>query len=85
MTTQSLDTIKELAQQLRVDSIRCSTQAGSGHPTSSMSANDAHHPASVVHLAVRELPGSGTPAELMQAAGISASCIADAARRQLGM
>src|SRR3954453_7457809 len=30
----------ELAQQLRVDSIRCSTGAGSGHPTSSMSAAD---------------------------------------------
>jgi transketolase len=30
----------ELAQQLRVDSIRCSTKAGSGHPTSSMSAAD---------------------------------------------
>jgi transketolase len=29
-----------LAQQLRVDSIRCTTQAGSGHPTSSMSAAD---------------------------------------------
>jgi transketolase len=31
---------KELAQQLRVDSIRCTTAAGSGHPTSSMSAAD---------------------------------------------
>jgi transketolase len=30
----------ELAQQLRVDSIRCSSAAGSGHPTSSMSAAD---------------------------------------------
>lgn len=29
-----------LAQQLRVDSIRCTTTAGSGHPTSSMSAAD---------------------------------------------
>ena len=29
-----------LAQQLRVDSIRCTTAAGSGHPTSSMSAAD---------------------------------------------
>lgn len=33
-------TWKQLAQQLRVDSIRCTTQAGSGHPTSSMSAAD---------------------------------------------
>jgi transketolase len=30
----------ELAQQLRVDSVRVSAQAGSGHPTSSMSAAD---------------------------------------------
>src|SRR5579859_2662495 len=30
----------ELAQQLRVDSIRSTTTAGSGHPTSSMSAAD---------------------------------------------
>ncbi|HEV2579899.1 MAG TPA: transketolase [Ktedonobacteraceae bacterium] len=30
----------QLAQQLRVDSIRCTTTAGSGHPTSSMSAAD---------------------------------------------
>ncbi|AIX99935.1 transketolase [Arthrobacter sp. PAMC 25486] len=29
-----------LAAQLRVDSIRCSTRAGSGHPTSSLSAAD---------------------------------------------
>lgn len=31
---------KELAAQLRVDSIRCTTAAGSGHPTSSMSEAD---------------------------------------------
>ncbi len=36
----SLDTAAELAAQLRVDSIRSSTSAGSGHPTSSMSAAD---------------------------------------------
>lgn len=32
------DVLEELAQQLRVDSIRASAAAGSGHPTSSMSA-----------------------------------------------
>ena len=32
--------LRELAAQLRVDSIRCTTAAGSGHPTSSMSAAD---------------------------------------------
>ena len=31
---------QELGQQLRVDSVRCSSKAGSGHPTSSMSAAD---------------------------------------------
>jgi transketolase len=39
-TTQGFDSIRELGQQLRVDSIRSSTAAGSGHPTSSMSAAD---------------------------------------------
>jgi transketolase len=40
MTVHSLEDVRELAAQLRVDSIRCSTEAGSGHPTSSMSAAD---------------------------------------------
>ena len=35
-----LEFIRELGKQLRVDSIRSSTAAGSGHPTSSMSAAD---------------------------------------------
>src|SRR5438477_2291264 len=39
-TSQGFDFIRELGQQLRVDSIRSSTSAGSGHPTSSMSAAD---------------------------------------------
>ncbi len=38
--TDSLHDWKELGAQLRVDSIRCTTAAGSGHPTSSMSAAD---------------------------------------------
>ena len=36
----ALDVVADLAAQLRVDSIRSSTSAGSGHPTSSMSAAD---------------------------------------------
>ncbi|HEY6540779.1 MAG TPA: transketolase [Ktedonobacteraceae bacterium] len=39
-TTSQVQQWTELAQQLRVDSIRCTTTAGSGHPTSSMSAAD---------------------------------------------
>ena len=34
------ETWRELGQQLRVDSIRAAAAAGSGHPTSSMSAAD---------------------------------------------
>jgi transketolase len=50
MTVQTLDDIRELAQQLRVDSVRCSTAAGSGHPTSSMSAADLMAVLLVRHL-----------------------------------
>ena len=39
-STADLATVARLARQLRVDSIRASTSAGSGHPTSSMSAAD---------------------------------------------
>ena len=35
-----IDGYRDLARQLRADSIRCSTAAGSGHPTSSLSAAD---------------------------------------------
>ena len=45
--------------------------------------NDAGHPVQVSHLAVRGLPGSGTPAELMRAAGISADRVVEAARKVL--
>jgi transketolase N-terminal domain/subunit len=40
MSGLGLNRVAELAAQLRVDSIRSSTSAGSGHPTSSMSAAD---------------------------------------------
>ena len=40
MTHNEFHDWHELAQQLRVDSIRSTTAAGSGHPTSSMSAAD---------------------------------------------
>jgi transketolase len=46
--------------------------------------NDAGHPIHIAHLAVRGLPGSGTPQELMEAAGISAGRITQAARELLG-
>jgi transketolase len=46
--------------------------------------NDAGHPVRVSHLAVRRMPGSGDALELMEAAGISAGQIAQAARDTLG-
>ena len=52
-TTQTNPQVQQwtnLAQQLRVDSIRCTTAAGSGHPTSSMSAADLMAVLMVSHL-----------------------------------
>jgi len=45
---------------------------------------DAEQPARVVRLAVRDMPGSGKPAELLAAAGIDAAHIAEAARALVG-
>src|SRR3954471_19839405 len=39
-TGARLDLYRHIARQLRADSIRSSTAAGSGHPTSSLSAAD---------------------------------------------
>jgi transketolase len=46
--------------------------------------SDGEVPARVVRLAVRDLPGSGKPAELLAAAGIDADHIAEAARSLVG-
>lgn len=40
MTPEDLEDLANLARQLRVDSIRCTTEVGAGHPTSSLSAAD---------------------------------------------
>ncbi|HZU15006.1 MAG TPA: transketolase [Candidatus Dormibacteraeota bacterium] len=50
LTEPDLQLLRELGQQLRVDSIRCSTAAGSGHPTSAMSAADIAAVLLVRHL-----------------------------------
>jgi transketolase len=50
MIEEQLDLSRRLAIQLRVDSIRCSTQAASGHPTSSLSAADLMAVLLVGHL-----------------------------------
>jgi len=39
-TVEKAELWRQLAAQLRIDSIRCTTAAGSGHPTSGMSAAD---------------------------------------------
>ncbi|PYC84718.1 transketolase [Streptomyces tateyamensis] len=55
-------------------------QGGLGEAVLSALAAQGSCPA-FVHLAVRGLPASGTPAELLKAAGIDAGSIADAARK----
>ena len=72
----TLDQLRELGQQLRVDSIGPSTSAGSGHPTSSTGP-------AIAHLAVSEMPGSGTTEELLDAAGLTAGHIVRAAEALL--
>src|SRR5437660_1647591 len=62
LTARDVEFLRELGQQLRVDSIRCSTAAGSGHPTSSMSAADIIASLLARHLAYDwqhpDLPGN---------------------------
>ena len=50
MEDRELELAASLATQLRVDSIRCSTEAGSGHPTSALSAADLMAVLLVGHL-----------------------------------
>ena len=40
MPTSSIDALRNIATQLRIDSVRSTSEAGSGHPTSCMSAAD---------------------------------------------
>jgi transketolase len=54
-------------------------EGGVGDAVLDCLAAEQPHPI-VVKLAVRDMPGSGTPAELLHAAGIDADCIASAAR-----
>jgi transketolase len=54
-TVIDLTTAAELAAQLQVDSIRYTTSAGSGHPTSSMAGVDA----AGIESAARDLLGKG--------------------------
>jgi transketolase len=78
--------LAERAARLRIDSIRATTTAGSGHPTSSSSGADivaagvAGPGATVRILAVRKIPHSGHAQELLDRYGISARHIAEAAR-----
>src|SRR5204862_5703039 len=58
-------------------------EGGLGEAVLSALADSEERPR-VVQLAVREMPHSGKPAELLAAAGIDAEHIADAARRLVG-
>jgi transketolase len=58
-------------------------EGGIGDAVLDALAQEQPHPI-VVKLAVRIMPGSGTPAELLAAAGIDAEHIADAARELVG-
>jgi transketolase len=58
-------------------------EGGIGDAVLDALAAEQPHPV-VVKLAVRSMPGSGTPAELLAAAGIDATHIADAARELVG-
>ena len=58
-------------------------EGGIGDAVLEALAMEQPHPR-VMKLAVRSMPGSGTPAELLAAAGIDAEHIADAARELVG-
>ncbi len=74
--TQHHDDWRELGQQLRVDSIRSSSAANSGHPTSSMSAADLMA-VLIVEVPALRLRHAGRPAQrppdLQQGARVAAA------------
>jgi len=59
-------------------------EGGIGDAVLEALSDDAELPPQVVRLAVREMPGSGKPDELLAAAGIDAEHIAQAARALVG-
>ena len=68
----------ELGQQLRVDSVRSSTSAGSGHPTSSMSAADLMAVLVSRHLRYdwdQPAPPGQRPPDLLQGARLPAAVL----------
>jgi transketolase len=58
-------------------------EGGLGEAVVSALADDPNRPP-VVRLAVRDMPASGTPDELLHAAGIDAAAIVEAVRAQIG-
>jgi len=60
------------------------SEGGIGDAVLEALSDDGELPPHVVRLAVREMPGSGKPAELLAAAGIDADHIAQAARALVG-
>src|ERR671928_57211 len=80
-TPSKLDLYRDLARQLRADIIRTSTAAGSGHPSSSLSATDllavllAGHDLEEIDAAMTEAVDDGQPtaiiAKTKKGAGVS--------------
>jgi transketolase len=60
------------------------SEGGIGDAVLEALSDDGELPPQVVRLAVRQMPGSGKPAELLAAAGIDADHIAQAARALVG-
>jgi transketolase len=59
-------------------------EGGLGEAVLAALAGQSSFQVQIRHLAVREMPGSGKPQELLDAAGISASHIARAVRELIG-
>jgi transketolase N-terminal domain/subunit len=76
-----LDVYEAVARQLRADSIRCSTAAGSGHPMSSLSSADLMAVLLVGHLwPCATCPARQSPRNSSMPAGISARHMVNALR-----
>ena len=84
MNGEQLDLVRRLAAQLRVDSIRCSTEAGSGHPTSSLSAADLIAVLLAGHLRYdwdQPRPRQQRPPDLLQGPRLAAAVLDVPGRR----
>ena len=76
------DTLREAVEATQRTDRRRRGSLARGRPRRGRARGARRRPSSqFAHLAVREMPGSGKPAELLAAAGIDADAIAAAARK----